>query len=57
MGCFGDNSHVITSAAPPTSLLSPYERMVREKNVTEKSESYGCLAARSHKLTVAVAGY
>ena len=38
-------------------LLSPKERMVHEKNVTEKSESYGCLAARSHKLTVAVAGY
>ena len=38
-------------------LLSPKERMVREKNVTEKSESYGCLAAGSHKLAVAVAGY
>ena len=30
---------------------------MREKNDTEKSESYGCLAARSHKSTVAVAGY
>ena len=31
--------------------------MVREKNDTEKSESYRHLAARSHKLTVAIAGY